>query len=73
MILSAAVLLRESGASATSIDRVLAHSGTPRGSVHHSFSGGRTHLIAEAVARVGDFVSGLIDAAMFSLPPSKVR
>ncbi|MFD9003736.1 TetR/AcrR family transcriptional regulator [Streptomyces sp. NPDC059582] len=64
MILSAAALLREYGASATSIDRVLAHSGAPRGSVYHHFPSGRTQLIDEAVALAGDFVAGLIDSAM---------
>ncbi|MFD5257741.1 TetR/AcrR family transcriptional regulator [Streptomyces bobili] len=64
MILSAAALLRKYGASATSIDRVLAHSGAPRGSVYHHFPGGRTQLIDEAVALAGDFIAGLIDAAM---------
>jgi AcrR family transcriptional regulator len=64
MVLSAAALLREHGASATSIDRVLAHSGAPRGSVYHHFPGGRTQLIDEAVALAGDFIAGLIDAAM---------
>lgn len=64
MILSAAVLLREHGASATSIDRVLAHSGAPRGSVYHHFPGGRVQLIGEAVALAGDFITGLIDAAV---------
>ncbi|MCX5321934.1 TetR/AcrR family transcriptional regulator [Streptomyces sp. NBC_00120] len=64
MILSAAALLREYGASATSIDRVLAHSGAPRGSVYHHFPSGRTQLIDEAVALAGDFVAGLIDATM---------
>lgn len=64
MILSAAALLREYGASATSIDRVLAHSGAPRGSVYHHFPGGRAQLIDEAVALAGDFITGLIDAAM---------
>ncbi|MGP3922469.1 TetR/AcrR family transcriptional regulator [Streptomyces sp. 8N616] len=63
MVLSAAVLLREYGASATSIDRVLAHSGAPRGSVYHHFPGGRAQLIDEAVALAGDFIAGLIDAA----------
>ncbi|MER5550676.1 TetR/AcrR family transcriptional regulator [Streptomyces sp. NPDC002793] len=63
MILSAAALLREYGASATSIDRVLAHSGAPRGSVYHHFPGGRAQLIDEAVALAADFVAGLIDAA----------
>jgi AcrR family transcriptional regulator len=64
MILSAAALLREYGASATSVDRVLAHSGAPRGSVYHHFPGGRAQLIDEAVALAGDFIAGLIDAAM---------
>ncbi|MEU0838485.1 TetR/AcrR family transcriptional regulator [Streptomyces sp. NPDC005962] len=64
MVLSAAALLREHGASATSIDRVLAHSGAPRGSVYHYFPGGRTQLIDEAVALAGDFIAGLIDDAM---------
>ena len=64
MVLSAAELLREYGASATSIDRVLAHSGAPRGSVYHHFPGGRAQLIDEAVTLAGDFVAGLIDAAM---------
>lgn len=63
MILSASVLLREYGAAATSIDRVLAHSGAPRGSVYHHFPGGRAQLIDEAVALAGDYVAGLIDAA----------
>jgi len=63
MTLSAAAPLREYGASATNIDRVLAHSGAPRGSVYHHFPGGRTQLIDEAVALAGDFIAGLIDAA----------
>ncbi|MFI7677394.1 TetR/AcrR family transcriptional regulator [Actinophytocola sp. NPDC049390] len=63
MVRSAAELLREHGAAATSIDRVLAHSGAPRGSVYHHFPGGRTQLIEEAVALSGDFIAGLIDAA----------
>jgi AcrR family transcriptional regulator len=64
MVLSAAALLGEYGTSATSIDRVLAHSGAPRGSVYHHFPGGRTQLIDEAVALAGDFITGLLDAAM---------
>ncbi|MDQ3785819.1 MAG: TetR/AcrR family transcriptional regulator [Actinomycetota bacterium] len=62
MVRSAAELLREHGAAATSIDRVLAHSGAPRGSVYHHFPGGRTQLIEEAVALSGDFIAGLIEA-----------
>lgn len=63
MVLSAASLLREYGASATSIDKILAHSGAPRGSVYHHFPGGRTQLIDEAVTLAGDFITGLIGAA----------
>ncbi|MFF0156618.1 TetR/AcrR family transcriptional regulator [Streptomyces sp. NPDC005263] len=61
MVLSAALLLREHGASATSIDRVLGHSGAPRGSVYHHFPGGRAQLLDEAVAFAGDFIGGLIE------------
>jgi AcrR family transcriptional regulator len=64
MVRSPAALLREYGASATSIDRVLAHSGAPRGSVYHHFPGGRTQLIDEAVALAGDLMAGVIDTAM---------
>ena len=64
MVSSAAALLGEHGASGVSIDRVLAHSGAPRGSVYHHFPGGRAQLIDEAVVSAGDFVAGLIEAAM---------
>ncbi|MFB6522781.1 TetR/AcrR family transcriptional regulator [Streptomyces sp. NPDC056401] len=64
MVLSTVALLPEYGASGTSIDRVLAHSGAPRGSVYHHFPGGRTQLIDEAVTLAGDFISGLIDTMM---------
>ena len=64
MLRSTMALLREYGASATSIDRVLAHSGAPRGSVYHHFPGGRAQLIDEAVALAGELMAGLIDAAM---------
>ncbi|MFJ8107640.1 TetR/AcrR family transcriptional regulator [Streptomyces sp. NPDC096132] len=63
MVLGAAALLGEYGAGATSVDRVLAHTGAPRGSVYHHFPGGRAQLIDEAVARAGDYIAGLIDAA----------
>ncbi|MFG3254802.1 TetR/AcrR family transcriptional regulator [Streptomyces sp. NPDC048172] len=66
MLESAVALLREHGARATSIDRVLAHSGAPRGSFYHHFPGGRAQLVEEAVARVGGFVAGLLDEAAAS-------
>ncbi|WP_327694676.1 LmrA/YxaF family transcription factor [Streptomyces sp. NBC_00459] len=44
-ILGTASPLREYGAHTTGIDRVLAHSGAPRGPVHQHVPGGRTQLI----------------------------
>ncbi|GAA2094741.1 TetR/AcrR family transcriptional regulator [Streptomyces albiaxialis] len=66
MLESAVALLREHGARATSIDRVLAHNGAPRGSFYHHFPGGRAQLVEEAVARVGGYVGGLIEDAAAS-------
>lgn len=57
MIRSAALLVREQGARATSIDDVLAHSGAPRGSVYHHFPGGREELLREATAFAGAMVA----------------
>ncbi|MGW0553623.1 TetR/AcrR family transcriptional regulator [Streptomyces sp. NPDC002926] len=71
MVVSAAELLRHNGAGATSIDRVLAHSGAPRGSVYHHFPGGRSQLIDEAVALAGDFIAGLIETAAQADDPLK--
>jgi AcrR family transcriptional regulator len=61
MVSSTALLLREYGASATSIDRVLAHSGAPRGSVYHHFPDGRAQLIEEAVAFAGNGIAVRIE------------
>lgn len=62
MIVSTALLVRERGASATSIDDVLRHSGAPRGSVYHHFPGGRTELLREATEYAGDFMAGRLEA-----------
>jgi AcrR family transcriptional regulator len=56
MVVSAALLIRERGARATSLDAVLAHSGAPRGSIYHHFPGGRQQLLQEAVAWAGRYV-----------------
>ena len=48
MLDAASTLVRERGASATSLDDILAHSQAPRGSVYYHFPGGRTQLIEEA-------------------------
>jgi AcrR family transcriptional regulator len=57
MIVSTAVLVRERGARATSLDAVLEHSGAPRGSVYHHFPGGREQLLREATDYAGEYVA----------------
>ncbi|WP_280474416.1 TetR/AcrR family transcriptional regulator [Nocardia asiatica] len=53
--------LRVHGASATSVDRVLAATGAPRGSVYHHFPGGRTELITDALSTAGELMSTYIE------------
>ena len=67
MVISTALLVREQGARATSIDDVLAHSGAPRGSVYHHFPGGRTQLLREATDYAGEFVAKRIERAKNAL------
>jgi AcrR family transcriptional regulator len=57
MIVSTALLMRERGARATSLDAVLDHSGAPRGSVYHHFPGGREQLLREATDYAGQYVA----------------
>jgi AcrR family transcriptional regulator len=57
MIVSTALLMRERGARATSLDAVLEHSGAPRGSLYHHFPGGREQLLREATDYAGDYVA----------------
>lgn len=57
MIVSTALLVRERGARATSLDAVLAHSDAPRGSVYHHFPGGREQLLREATEYAGAYVA----------------
>jgi AcrR family transcriptional regulator len=57
MIVSTALLVRERGARATSLDAVLEHSGAPRGSVYHHFPGGREQLLREATGYASEFVA----------------
>jgi AcrR family transcriptional regulator len=56
MVISTALLMRERGARATSLDAVLEHSGAPRGSIYHHFPGGREQLVREAVEYAGRYV-----------------
>ena len=57
MVTSAALLLREDGVARTGFRDVVAHSGTPRGSIAHHFPGGKRQLVAEAVRYAGGFSS----------------
>lgn len=57
MITSTALLVRERGARATSLDAVLSHSGAPRGSVYHHFPGGREQLLREATQYAGEYLA----------------
>jgi AcrR family transcriptional regulator len=63
MVASTALLVRERGARATSIDDVLAHSGAPRGSVYHHFPGGRRQLLGEAIDFAGGYIAARIEGA----------
>ena len=60
MVTSAALLLREDGVAGTGFRDVVAHSGTPRGSIAHHFPGGKRQLVGEAVRYAG----GLASSAM---------
>ena len=60
MLDSATTLIRQRGASATSLDDILAHSRAPRGSIYYYFPGGRTQLIEEAVERAGASIEQLL-------------
>jgi AcrR family transcriptional regulator len=63
MLDSTTTLIRQRGASATSLDDILAHSKAPRGSIYYHFPGGRTQLIEEAVERAGASIEQLIASA----------
>lgn len=63
MLLSAVTLLREGGPNGVTLDGVLAHSGTPRGSIYHHFPGGRDQLVTEAAELGSGFIAGMIDHA----------
>jgi len=63
MLDSTSTLIRQRGASATSLDDILAHSGAPRGSLYYYFPGGRTQLIEETVERAGASIEQLIASA----------
>jgi AcrR family transcriptional regulator len=57
MVTSAALLLRQDGVAGTGFRDVVAHSGTPRGSIGHHFPGGKRQLVGEAVRYAGGLSS----------------
>ena len=67
MVVSTALLMRERGARATSIDDVLEHSGAPRGSVYHHFPGGRAQLLREATDYAAAYLAGRLERGESSL------
>src|SRR6202000_2168423 len=63
MLVSAAEVMRERGASGVTIDAVLARSGAPRGSVYYHFPEGRTQILTEALRYSGDAITAPLDAS----------
>lgn len=60
MIEGAVRLLARHGLQSTSFAEVLAHTGTPRGSVYHHFPEGKDQMVGEAVDLAGDTLVGLL-------------
>src|SRR5437870_10745317 len=50
MLAATETLLRERGLAGAGIQQVVARSGAPIGSLYHFFPGGKTQLVAEALA-----------------------
>jgi TetR/AcrR family transcriptional repressor of lmrAB and yxaGH operons len=60
-LLDAAVdLLQRQGFHGTGLNELLAHSGTPRGSLYFHFPGGKEQIGAEAMARAGQQVAAAL-------------
>jgi len=66
--MSTALLMRERGARATSLDDVLEHSGAPRGSIYHHFPGGREELLREATDYAGEYLARRLERAVADDP-----
>lgn len=68
MIRSAAALIARRGATATSFNDVLEHSGAPRGSIYHHFPEGKDEMTAAAMKLVADYVAGRQQASAVRTP-----
>lgn len=53
-------LVEAQGYHATGLNQIIAVSGTPKGSLYYYFPGGKEELVAEAIKRTGELVSGNI-------------
>jgi AcrR family transcriptional regulator len=72
MIVSTALLIRERGARATSLDLILSHSGAPRGSLYYHFPGGREQLLREATDYAGEYVARRLERHIKRAPLAAV-
>jgi TetR/AcrR family transcriptional regulator, lmrAB and yxaGH operons repressor len=61
MIEGAAQLLSRRGLQGTSFSEVLAHTGSPRGSLYHHFPGGKDEMIRAALDRVSAMMAGVME------------
>lgn len=57
-------LLRARGLGATGLNRILAESRAPRGSLYHHFPGGKEQLVIAALEAAGAAIAARIDAAL---------
>lgn len=75
MLEAAVALLRSSGYEGTGINRVIAYSGAPKGSLYHFFPGGKDQLVSEALEQYGGRIAAQFDAAMAAAttPRAKVE
>ena len=71
MIESTVTLLAKRGLDGTSFNDVLAHSGSPRGSVYHHFPNGKDQLVDAALTLAGERALSVLDAVE-GAPPTQV-
>jgi TetR/AcrR family transcriptional repressor of lmrAB and yxaGH operons len=75
MLDAAITLMRQSGLSGAGINRIVAHSRAPKGSMYYYFPGGKIELTAEALRLYGNRVADHFEKALSSkrAPDAKVR
>src|SRR4051812_45966638 len=68
MIESTVTLLAKHGLDATSFSDVIAHSGTPRGSIYHHFPEGKDQLVDAALTLAGERALSVLDVVEGATP-----